>query len=101
MTDTQEWVMVPVEASREQLRESSYRRAIAARPPIPAAVLDQMVERGARAIGYHFAALVSGNNMPHMSGDPRARISPAKRRQFDDCANEAARACILAALGDA
>jgi len=35
-------------------------------------------------IGYSFALVVSGNNQPHMSGDPRMRIPPIKRRHFDD-----------------
>lgn len=31
-----------------------------------------------------FAPLVSGNNMPCMSGDARDRLHPHKRRYFDD-----------------
>jgi hypothetical protein len=41
-------------------------------------------------VGYRFAALVSGNNQPHMSGDPRARIAGSRRRQFDDACAEVA-----------
>lgn len=44
----------------------------------------------ANIIGYHMAALVSRNNQPHMSGDPRARLHPHERRRFDDACNEAA-----------
>lgn len=31
-----------------------------------------------------FAPLVSQNRMPDMSGDHRARLSPPRRREFDD-----------------
>jgi len=48
------------------------------------------VERLAGIIGYHMAAIVSRNNQPCMSGDPRDRIPQALRREFD-------RACFSAA----
>jgi len=39
-------------------------------------------------IGYHLASALSGNNQPDMSGDPRKRIPPIRRRHFDDaCAH--------------
>jgi hypothetical protein len=47
---------------------------------------EQLIER----IGYYFAALVSHNNQPHMSGDPRNRLSPHVRRRFDDTCEELA-----------
>lgn len=54
-------------------------------------------------IGYRFGALVSGNNMPHMSGDPRARIPQHRRRHFDDacadCADEILKALATQQLG--
>lgn len=31
-----------------------------------------------------FASLVSGNNMPCMSGDPRDRLHAHERRRYDD-----------------
>ena len=46
---------------------------------------DRLVE----LIEWHFAALVSGNNMPHMSGDPRARLHPGQRRRLNDAARAA------------
>jgi hypothetical protein len=45
-------------------------------------------------IGYHFAVLVSGNNQPHMSGDPRARLLPHVRRRFDDACEATAEAIL-------
>lgn len=50
-------------------------------------------------LGYHFATLVSGNNQPHMSGDPRNRLPSHRRRHFDDACESAADA-ILASLSD-
>lgn len=41
------------------------------------------------ALAVHF----SGNRMPHMSGDPRNRLSPGQRRQMED-----ARDAVLDAL---
>ena len=38
-----------------------------------------------------FAPLVSGNNMPCMSGDARDRLHPNKRRYFDDATNSLSR----------
>lgn len=35
-------------------------------------------------VGYYFASLISGNNQPHMSGDPRARLHGERRRRFDE-----------------
>lgn len=51
-------------------------------------------ERIIEVVGYHFAALVSGNRMPHMSGDPRSRLPAHERRRFD----EACEACADAIL---
>lgn len=56
--------------------------------------MGEMVEKLAAVIGYHFAALVSRNNQPCMSGDPRDRLLPHHRRQFDSACQEAARAVI-------
>jgi hypothetical protein len=47
-------------------------------------------EKIADIIGYHMASLVSGNNQPDMSGDPRARLHAHVRRRFDDACREAA-----------
>lgn len=55
---------------------------------------EELVERMARVIGYHLAALVSGNRMPHMSGDPRNRLPSHILRRFDDQCAEAARAIL-------
>lgn len=41
-------------------------------------------ERVAETIGWYLACVVAGNNQPHMSGDPRNRVPPGKRRSFDD-----------------
>lgn len=49
-----------------------------------------MRDQIAEIIGYQLATLVSGNNMPDMSGDPRKRIPPRVRRKYDDACNEAA-----------
>lgn len=52
-------------------------------------------------IGYRFGALVSGNNQPHMSGDPRARIVGERRRHFDDACADCADEILKAfAVGD-
>jgi hypothetical protein len=56
-----------------------------------------MLEKLASIVGYHMAAMVSGNNQPDMSGDPRNRIHPARRRAFDDACRRTAEA-VLAAL---
>jgi hypothetical protein len=51
------------------------------------------IDELAELIGYHFASVVSGNDQPHMSGDPRNRItSPLKRRHFDDACRSTAEA---------
>jgi hypothetical protein len=55
------------------------------------------VERIADIIGWYTAATVSGNNQPHMSGDPRNRLHGSRRRHFDDACKAAAEA-IRAAL---
>lgn len=47
-----------------------------------------------------FAMLVSGNNQPCMSGDARDRLTPQKRRDFDDATHSLATA-IRAMKGDA
>lgn len=54
-------------------------------------------EELAETIGRSIACMVSGNNMPHMSGDPRNRLSPLKRRHFDEACDNAAEA-VLARL---
>jgi len=51
---------------------------------------DTLREQIARLIGYNFASLVSRNNMPDMSGDPRKRIPAHERRRFDDACEETA-----------
>lgn len=51
----------------------------------------------AEIIGRHLAASVTGNNQPHMSGDPRNRIQPVRRRHFDEACQSAAEA-ICASL---
>lgn len=58
--------------------------------------MTDMIERVARAIGYGMASTVSGNNMPHMSGDPRDRIPPVRRKAFDRAVMLAASAAIAA-----
>lgn len=40
-------------------------------------------------IGRELAFFFSGNNQPCMSGDPRDRLSPLRRRDLDDAANAA------------
>lgn len=47
----------------------------------------------------NFASLVSGNNMPDMSGDNRNGLHPHVRRRFDDVMN--AIAAAIRALSDA
>lgn len=59
-------------------------------------VLQDAREAVANVVGYHMAAVVSGNNQPCMSGDPRDRIGPGKRRWFDDACRGAADAAIAA-----
>lgn len=66
----------------------------------PPRVSPGTVQELAEIIGYHLASMVSGNNQPHMSGDPRQRIQPARRRQFDDACQSAAEA-VLARAGAA
>jgi hypothetical protein len=48
-------------------------------------------------IGFRFAALISGNNQPHMSGDPRARLHGERRRRFDETCLEVADLVLAAA----
>jgi hypothetical protein len=66
--------------------------AIARLRAVPQAAPDR--QKVIDLIGYHFAALVSGNNQPHMSGDPRARLLPHVRRRFDDACETAAEAIL-------
>jgi hypothetical protein len=40
------------------------------------------------ALGYLLAGHFSGNSQPDMSGDPRKRLSPLRRRDMDDAINE-------------
>jgi hypothetical protein len=63
--------------------------------------LEEGLEAAARHVEGHggtipgatvFAPLVSGNNMPCMSGDARDRLHPNKRREFDDATKALARA---------
>lgn len=57
--------------------------------PVPTEPTEEEV---AEAIGYYFGTLVSRNPQPDMSGDPRAKMQPHIRRQFDSAASEAAQA---------
>ena len=57
---------------------------------------DDLRDAVARAIGDCFAVALSGNRMPHMSGDPRARLLPHQLRELEDCAGAAADAAIAA-----
>lgn len=57
------------------------------------------IEAVAMIVGYHLAAIVSGNNQPHMSGDPRNRLPSHKRRWFDHACNSASAAAIAALRG--
>ncbi|TIN83076.1 hypothetical protein [Mesorhizobium sp.] len=43
---------------------------------------NEMIERVEKALAVHF----SGNRMPDMSGDPRARLSQLQRRNLTDAA---------------
>ena len=61
--------------------------------------MSELVEIVAREIGHTFASLVSGNNQPVMSGDPRDRLQPHIRRRFDDACNEATLAALRAIEG--
>lgn len=63
-----------------------------------AAARPAVTDKIASTIGYYLASVVSGNNQPCMSGDPRDRIQPARRRHFDQACHAAAEA-VLAALG--
>lgn len=56
----------------------------------------EMQDEIANIIGYHMAALVSRDNMPHMSGDPRNRIPAHLRRRFDEACQEAANRIVEA-----
>lgn len=57
---------------------------------------DEVVDRLAETIGRYLASEVSGNNQPCMSGDPRDRLHPHRRRHFDSACREAAEASIQA-----
>jgi len=57
---------------------------------------DELRQAVAQRIGDCFAVALSGNRMPHMSGDPRARLLPHQRRELEDCAASAADAAIAA-----
>ena len=63
-------------------------RAILSGPPEPSE------EEVGETIGYYFGTLVSRNPQPDMSGDPRAKLQPHIRRQFDSAAREAAQAVL-------
>lgn len=104
MTDGQlEWVLVPAEATEAMMDQISgfhpqrdWQHALAARPPIPTAVLDAMVERGARAICDVDGAKWDAANFNETQGGN----DPEHQREGYRLA---ARACILSALstGDA
>lgn len=47
-------------------------------------------EEIAELIGRRMASLISGNNQPDMSGDPRARIIGTRRRWYDEACLELA-----------
>lgn len=63
-------------------------RALLSGPPEPSE------EEVGETIGYYFGTLVSRNPQPDMSGDPRAKLQPHIRRQFDSAAREAAQAVL-------
>lgn len=88
MTDTQ-WVLLPVDIRRVvdggPLLYFVTDAILSEPPPLPAAVLDVMVERGARALRTD-AATLEWEDL-----DEGGRIYYRRK----------ARACILAALGDA
>lgn len=73
---------------------TTYRAMLSASPD--PTTDEALVERVKDAIGYQMAAVVSRNNQPHMSGDPRNRIPPALRRIFDESVRDAALAAIRA-----
>jgi len=57
---------------------------------------DELRQAVAHQIGDCFAVALSGNRMPHMSGDPRARLLPHQLRELENCAAGAADAAIAA-----
>jgi hypothetical protein len=57
---------------------------------------DELRQAVTQQIGDCFAMALSGNRMPHMSGDPRARLLPHQLRELEDCAASAADAAIAA-----
>jgi hypothetical protein len=62
----------------------------------PTSNRDELRQAVAQRIGDCFAVALSGNRMPHMSGDPRARFLPHQLRELEDCAASAADAAIAA-----
>ena len=63
---------------------------------VPTSNRDELRQAVAQRIGDCFAVALSGNRMPHMSGDPRARLLPHQLRELEDCAASAADAAIAA-----
>ncbi len=57
---------------------------------------EELLELIKTRIGYAMASVVSGNNQPDMSGDPRNRLSPLRRRHFDEAVEYAAEGAIEA-----
>lgn len=81
-----------IRAIRAMLRFATQARAAGYRAGVEDAA--RYVDGGADTISGAavFAPLVSGNNMPCMSGDGRDRMHAHKRRQFDDASRELATA---------
>lgn len=57
---------------------------------------EKLIEAMELAIGYSMASLVSSNNMPDMSGDPRKRMPPHLRKRFDQRVRVAAEEALAA-----
>ena len=51
-------------------------------------------------VGYRFASVISGDNMPHASGDPRRRIQGTRRRWFDEACTDVVDMIIAALAQD-
>lgn len=92
-----EWILMPKELSTEMIlgahhyvSPETWAAFLSARPPLPAAVLDAMVERGARAM------VTAWCYAPEGTPDWNANWI-GNQNQY----RKQARACILAALGDA
>ena len=82
------WIELSQHA-RDEIRRQAAAALSAATPGIEARVRAEVADYldgsdGKIPMLSVFAPLVSGNNMPDMSGDARNRLLPHVRRRFDD-----------------